>query len=530
MILTYGGVSIQILKTHLIHAENVYDPTGLDYLWTKYTIDISGIINPQATSYVTIPDNPNPVALPGNAAALTIANIRDTLSLPRQVLTLADEAGNLLIQSPASAPVQALPAPPAFKPGGGIVNNIVQPPIPLDCDCDGQGPKPLKPPEVFFVQGIGKTIGVRFAISTTINDSIFWVGQGGIHTPKTPLGGGQFQPLPPVILSNRWSIEETLDEGAFSTRTYKGHAIFRADLLRDILAPFVPVDAPPIPNTNRLAIPDDFRSYWAGFYCPKGFQRRQIWVQEDPSGFAVDYQVTDLQLPVSILTSERRAYKIEAVRRTFVSRPRTDEDIRYWGQEGPSIAGNFAAAAGAVFSASTYLNPGEAISRQFALGISLMASTLPRVNDEIVITAYGQPGSNRTDLAKLCYKVLVNAGELSEVAGFGAHGVIADLQQDLMGKWVRLTVVRRLGPVNSLFQVGGNPNHMVANLLPVVQADDGIPGVTSSTPGIQPVFPGDSNTRGTALEALVAQALMYPYNEAPAPPGDQATMQGQVPP
>lgn len=520
MILTYGGVQIQILKTHLIHTEDIYDPTGLDYLWTRYVIDVSGIVNPAATSYVTVPGNASPLPAAGAPAVVTIANIRDTLSLPRQQLTLTDEAGNTLIQSPTSAPVPA----PVFKPGGGIINNIVQPPVPLDCDCDGQGPKPLKPPEVFFVQGTGKTIGVRFSISTTINDSIFWVGEGGL----TLLGHAA--PKPPVILSNRWSVEERLDEGAFSTRVYKGRALFRADLLRAILAPLVPADSPPVPNTNRLAIPDDFRSYWAGFYVPNGFQRRQVWVQQDPSGFAVDYQVTDLQLPVSILPTERRAYKIEATRRTGISRPRTDEDIRYWGQEGPSIAGNYATAIGDIFSLKTYVNPGEAISRQFTQGLALMVSHLPRVNDEIVITVYGQPGSNRQALAKLCYKVLVNAGELNEAAGFGAHGVIADLQQDLLGKWVRLTVVRKLGPVNSLYQVGGNPNNMVANLLSVVQADDGIPGVTSSTAGVQPPFPNDGNTRGTALEALVAQALMYPYNEAPQPPGDQQSMQGQTPP
>jgi hypothetical protein len=99
-----------------------------------------------------------------------------------------------------------------------------------------------------------------------------------------------------------------------------------------------------------------------------------------------------------------------------------------------------------------------------------------------------------------------------------------------MGKWVRLHVVRRLGPMTSLFQVGGNPNGVVANMLPVVQPDDGIFHVTTSTPGVNPVFPNDGNTRGTALEALVAQSLMYPYNEAPQPPGDTAAFQGIAPP
>ena len=59
---------------------------------------------------------------------------------------------------------------------------------------------------------------------------------------------------------------------------------------------------------------------------------------------------------------------------------------------------------------------------------------------------------------------------------------------------------------------------------------DAIPGITTTTPGTQPAFPNDSNTRGTALESLVAQALMYPYTEAPSPPALTESGQGLLPP
>ncbi len=523
--LVYGGITIEIQKTHLIHAEDVYDPTGLDYLWTRYTIDVTGVVNPSATAYVTQPGNASPLAGP-SPAFLTIANIRDTLSLPRQSLTYFDELGNVMIQSPTFAPVPVI----GFVPGGGIINNIVQPPVLLDCDCDGQGPKPLKPPEVYAVQGTGKTVLVRFTISTTINDSIFWVAQGGL----TLLGHAA--PKPPIILSNRWSIDEDLQEGAWSTRVYRGRAIFRADLLRAILAPLTPVDSPPIPGANRLAVPDDFRSYWAGFYCPKGFQRKQIWVEEDPSGFAVDYQVTDVQMPVTILTSETRAYKIEVIRQTGMSRMSPEGALNKVGE----VAGDPSSWL-SVFSGSaiggfigTAIMPGLGTIIGSAIGGfssgAQKTGLVPQSWDHLVITASGQPGSKRQDLAGLCYKVLKAIIEKSDES-MANESVV--LTQDYMGKWCRLEVDLKRPPIATVIKIVSTTSGRIQNVCDLrgdVPADDGITGVTSNTPGIQPVFPGDSNTRGTALEALVAQSLMYPYNEAPAPPTDAAAMQGQVPP
>ncbi len=505
-VLTYGGIALQVLKTHHVGSEDVYDDTGLDYLWTRYTFDVTGLVNLAATAFTTNPGNPVPVAAPGTAPFLTVANVRDTFSLPRQPLTYVDETGNVMVQSPADAPVPAA----AFVPGGGIVNNVVAPPIPLDCDCDG-GPKPLRPVEVLSVHGAGKSVIVRFAVSTTINDSIFWTGQGGL----TVLG--RAAPKPPVILSNRWSTSEHLDEAAFSTRTYTGRAVFRADLLRDLT--ITPNDG----AGKRLAVPDDFRSYWGSFLIPPGFQRQQVFVEQEPDGFAVRYRIVDVQLPVTL--TDRRAYKLEVIRSMSVHQVGA-EQLAY--RQAGILADLAIEAAGAAS-----WDPISVGGKEIAAGIrmarrevELAFEVLPRSTDNIAITATGQPGSSRAALAGLCYKVLFNY--MAAADAFWSTTTVT-LTLDEMGKWARLTADIDRGPVNSAV-VGNALNVNAADMRARVPADDGIPGVTTTTPGRQPPFPADDGLRGTALEWLVAQTLMTPYLEAPQAGGHSVAGQGLLPP
>lgn len=506
-VLTYGGIVLQVLKTHHIGSEDVYDETGLDYLWTKYTFDVTGLVNLANTSYTTQPNNPAPVATPGQPPFLTVANIRDTLSLPRQQLTYTDEVGNEMVRSPADAPVPAA----QFQPGGGIQNNIVQPPVPLDCDCDG-GPKPLRPAEVLAVHGAGKSVIVRFTVSTTVNDSIFWTGQGGL----TVLG--RAAPKPPVILSNRWSLTESLDEAAFSTRIYSGRAVFRADLLRDLT--ITPDDG----AGKRLAVPDDFRSYWASFNIPPGFQRQQVFVEQEPSGFAVRYRVVDVQLPVTL--TDRRAYKLEVLQTTGMETVGTEQQLEKF--VATMAEGAISDAASLNFDPFHDAGVALAASLRFAkASLDLNLSNIPRSTDAYVITATGQPGSRRLDLAGLCYKVLAN------FIGFADNfwsSQSARLTLDIMGKWAQLVVTVERGPFRSAVVTGNAHGGAAIDVRGRIPADDGMNGITSTTPGTQPPFPSDSGVRGTALEWLVAQTLMTPYLEAPQAAGHSLAGQGLLPP
>lgn len=507
-VLTYGNVTLQVLKTHHVATDDVYDESGLDYLWTRHTFDVTGLVNLANTSYQAQQGNPAPVAQAGQAPFLTVQAIRDTLALPRQPLLYQDEQNNVMVQSPPLAPVGAN----AFQPGGGLGVNVL-PGTQLDCDCDG-GPKPLRPAEVLAVHGAGKSVIVRFAVSTTVNDSIYWTAQGGLKQQ------GQAAPKPPVILSNRWSTSESLDEGAYSTRTYAGRAVFRADLLRDLT--ITPNDG----AGKRLAVPDDFRSYWANFNIPPGFQRRQVMVDQEPSGFAVRYRVVDTQLPVTL--TDQRGYKLEVIQILGMASR---------GVEGMGVEAAFDAAEVAYeIAAGISVDPVASAAHATAAGLRAAIRSLhrtmdfaPKSFDRYVITVSGQPGAKRQDLAKLCYKVLFNY--LTAADSFFSS-TRATLALDLMGKWAQLTADIERGPFFSSFVKGqgAGVGGAVIDMQGRVPDDDGIKDVTTTTPGTQPPFPSDSGKRGTALEWLVAQSLMYPYTEAPQPVGHSLAGQGLSPP
>jgi hypothetical protein len=595
----YGPCSIDVQQTHDMLIEDVYDDTGLDYLWTRWTIDVTGVVNlggamGGAMSYQTVAGNPNPVRNPGVPAFLTHQAVRDALSQPRQPLVVTDTAGNVLLRSPGFAPVPAAGMAPGGGAAGQIINNTY-----LDCDCDG-GPKPLRPVEILSIHGDGKSVIVRFSISTTVNESVFWVTQGGQEVPdpgqpSSGLGrapgdppGGLARPKPPIIGSNRWSATEELDEAAFSTRIYEGRVVFRADLLRDFFT------KPPGAPFARVAVPDDFRSWFARFFCPLGFQRAQVYAQAEPSGFAVRYRVTDVQMPTTLL--DRRACKLDIVRVTGVGRKSTSEAGAALASEG---AGSWLGTVGSAIMTSAeswrlginvaghqliHGNVGGAFQAVWrggkaALGVAdsgiadspLGRAIMPTGTDRFIITATGNPTSNRWDLTGICYAAL--AGILQDFNST-LTGQEVYLTQDYRGKWVRLEVLLTRGPSQVFAQfkskdssiplfgnvidlrgipgrfpagVPGDPAAPRATVLsdsiPVGQNSTQSGTLVSGDASANPPYPNDQNTRGaqpvlqpdgsidgTAVEWLVAQALMYPYTEAPQPQGHDLAVHGAVPP
>lgn len=600
----YGAVTINVQQTHDMILEDVYDDTGLDYLWTKWTIDATGVINlgagqGGAMSYGTVVGNPNPVPTPGLRGFLTHANVRDALSQPRQPLIVLDTQGNILLQSPGFAPIPAAAIAPGAGAAGQVVGNVF-----LDCDCDG-GPKPLRPVEILSIHGDGHSLIVRFSISTTVNESVFWVTQGGQSVPAQeqpspgltqvpPLPVGNVKPKPPFVLSNRWSAREELDEAAFSTRVYEGRVVFRADLLRAFFTQ--PVGAP----NPRIAVPDDFRSWFARFFVPFGFQRQQVIVEQEPSGFAVRYRVTDTQMPTTLL--DHRACKLDIIRVTGVGRKSPAEAgaalvtggagsifgtagsiignaLEHY-RQGFGLAGH-ALAAGDVTGAfkSAWLT-GKSIFTGAGIADSpLGKAIMPTGTDRFVITAVGNPTSNRWDLTCVCYAALTMIlGDFDSTL----TGQEVYLTQDYRGKWCRLEVLLTLGPaavyakLSSASSIGlvGNvidlrkvpgrfpalvsgpsptdpgtpPANVLSDSIPAgLSSEDissGIPGIVSGDASQNPLYPNDQNTRGaqpvlkpdgvstdgTQVEWLVAQALMYPYSEAPQPQGHDLAAQGAVPP
>lgn len=182
MFLTYNSIELQI--EHIVSYEKraVYDPSGVDYLYTHHRLVVRAVWNPAATSNV------------GQVAAISITELEAALMAPRQLLRL---------DVPNS---------------GGAVNNVLYSPLrdpvgdQYPCDANN-GPKPIS----FSVVGVvgQKTMICDFAIET-------WVKNCATNYS---------------ILSHRWEMSHQIDQNFLTTRTISGLAILRTDWLNQVGAP-----------------------------------------------------------------------------------------------------------------------------------------------------------------------------------------------------------------------------------------------------------------------------------------------------
>ena len=398
-ILTYGGIVIQVQKTHTISTEDVYDDTGLDLLWTRWTFDVTGLINFAATSYVSQQGNPDPQAgrrlvLPGNPPFLTIQTIRDTLSQPRQPLTYADENGNVLVQSPGFAPV----AVNGFAPGAGILRNFLQPPQLLDCDCDG-GPKPLSPVQILGVHGSGKSVIVRFK-GQHDHQRQHLLDSPGRFDQLARTGAAAFgaqasgHPQQPLVVHGDNRQPCLHDAHAFRPRRLSRRLAARHH--RPAGGWWSGATGCP----GRLPGLHDGPSHPAGVPAAK-----QVVVEQEPDGFAVKYRVTDVQMPMTLLSNT--ACEIKVIQ---------TESIGYYGHEQWFTEGNArrwmllkAASLAEAASFDPFHDAGmwhwgpSSGSNRFA--VQSVARSVPRFSTNLAIEVIGQPASNRKDLAGLAYEM-----------------------------------------------------------------------------------------------------------------------------
>src|SRR5450755_2617391 len=108
----YGQDQLQILQTQGVTMEPVYDPTGMDYLYSKVTLDVSFVWHPFGTSTNTL----GAAAPPFDPLALSIRHLKERLNYPRQTLQVS-VCGKLVWVSPDFDAVQNKRRP--CDPGGG---------------------------------------------------------------------------------------------------------------------------------------------------------------------------------------------------------------------------------------------------------------------------------------------------------------------------------------------------------------------------------------------------------------------------
>jgi hypothetical protein len=480
--LHYNGITINNDglpgETLGVRRRAVMDGAG-NYLRTDCDLRAKGYYNPSLVSYQLGAPNPaRPNAVQGQDAVDTDVAIRHRLLQPHCVLAYRVNSKDSLASPLALVFGNNDPDDPTLFYASDVANG----PFPLECNIER-------------VVGT-KSFWIDFTVRTHINEC----KAGRFSSPNNQ---------PNVLLSHTWEMASSTDQDHFSTRTIRGRAIFRRDILERFQQP---AGAAPV-----QAMPDDFRSYFV-HPVPQSMQRVGIDVNPLMDGCTIDYTVIDRERATNIIaTNWPNVTRIEAVSNIGMRSPGWERAA----QEGAIFLLDTAETIGAGIEALA--SPGGAafaaqlatrLSRSF---IELPGRILPRMTGRLSIRVWGNRRSNRRQLADCGYTVL------QFIFGAFTRLVAArneEFSEDLMGKFVSLNCEVEAGPglTQSILLgngiVGGAGGTL--DLRPFMTPNDAIPQVTSTDPGVaNPALPFHNGTRGTFFGRLVAQSLLSSCQNPP---------------
>ena len=235
----YNGVELHNVVTRKWEQEVVYDESGTDRLYDKFSLEFEGILHSQWASGSSLRQTPAYIEADSGPGGHTdnvkrYKDVRRRLSQPRRSLRVEMNGKDILVAWPT----------------GGLT--------PLDRRDVDNGPKP-KNVAITHVAS-DKVFRVRFAIEVCLAEC------------PTYAGGP-----PSWVLNNRWSVSEVMDEKFFITRTIRGKIRFGGP--------------PEVTNTDfrALVVPT----------LEVGFRRASVEYEMSPTGLEANYQIVDRQVHTS---------------------------------------------------------------------------------------------------------------------------------------------------------------------------------------------------------------------------------------
>lgn len=445
----YGGIFLEIITVKM-HREVHYQDQ--DYLFTRHTLRVTAWYNPQATAY-TLPQvgldvtgkpfNPQVFKNAATVGSITDVAIRHFLSLPRQSLLYVTGASQGM-------------------PFVGVVNLKSPDPLSLGVDRDVTGGPFPKVNSVLQVTG-SKTFYVDWEVSTDLNEGV------GFTTA-----------FPSPLLSNRFEQTHEVDKHFWTTRTTRGTAVFRQDIL-----------------AVRGLRPDDLRS-WLFFPVPPGFQRDSITVRQSPDGQSLNYEIVDRQTPM-VLVARYGAVEIEAsVAVGFLAN--TPEEVA---TNTLKVIGGTLGGVGAAEQTSR----GAAIAKK--VGVRNLAafailgavargaiSSVPTQIYSIDVNIWGDSSATNESLTQLA--VLIYNGRLG---GINASATVTKsiLSYDLVDRHITAHAEGQLGPVTQLVRGSmlGAANKPDWNVMAAWLGPTDTPNVFTMQSGANNPAPGGEAGRGT---------------------------------
>lgn len=219
--LTYNNVKFDYVKTTGFDQSPIFSDDGMDYLYTYYRIQVEAVFNAQL---------PNAVTSEGSFAspAKLMKGIRDLLMTPRKGLVYKQGVDEII----------------KFTPSATITGDAKNGPFP-------------------------KVFSIKQVCSPSTFIIIFEV-EG--YTRDCEVSASASNTAAPVILSNRWTVQDHIDGASqLTTRTTRGTTIFLG---------------------GRSLTADSLRSAFIPMVEPK-FTRQDIDITESSDGLKCHWVVTD---------------------------------------------------------------------------------------------------------------------------------------------------------------------------------------------------------------------------------------------
>ena len=290
--ISYGVVNLEVIRTNVVLRENIRTEDDVDYLFTKWTIDVICQYNPDAMSYehgdIFGAIFKSEEALPGT----TDNAIRNYLMNPRRLLRIV-AGGEEVLASPSMSPAK----------------------VRYPCDAKN-GP-------FCDMLAINQMIGVvHFIVHCRFTTYVIEYPENSLTV--RPRSGGVDQVIvgQNVVVSNRWVSSEDIDELGYPTRRTAGEAVLRSDFMRQR-------------NQTQMAQPgnnnfnaDSFRSQFF-FPVPDNYQRQNVKVEISSDGTKLRYSFEDVARCYNLGgTSPIR--KIEAYKNFYVKAGMPGRPLAQW--------------------------------------------------------------------------------------------------------------------------------------------------------------------------------------------------------
>lgn len=463
--LTYNTVVLNIEQIRGFEVVPVMN--GPDKVCNQFTVHVTALFNPARNAFNAVQDLTAPVSRlnAGVVPAITHQAIRNYLLTPHRSLKLTVDSG---IGAQATTDILVVANPPALAKPLQPVNPMTV--ATLDAR---NGPQPLY---CVVEEIVGtRTYLINYGITTWINET-----QASLTNR-------------PALISNRWSMTHAIDNTLHTVRTIQGEAVF---------------------DISKLALlgqrSDDYRKFFV-FPVPAGFRRISVNVKGSADGASVEYEVIDVQQPVSVTANKVADIQLRVT--------------HTYGKKGGNEA-----------LGTSFRIAGDMIGARSARGkvaagldaLSTIISFIPWVEHKVEGTIFGTPDAKREDLLKValvCY---------DRETGFpGGLDVAA---------WPSLKFAsfdEKLKVLSFGFSVGeGPPSSGRAHVFKIApgkgrppdgmwSSDWGVPGVLDEGKPPTNNPPNSNQTRGTYTESLVTAliqtagsppSLVNPISQAGDPP------------